>query len=101
MRGRLICFRTRHRRNLPFDRVEEHNLQRQLLHDSDAVGQPKVVFNAHRVFRARDIVADFDALELLEFSLVDDQGNLMEHVALEAADTQSYGCGCFLFKKTH
>lgn len=25
-----------------FDRVEEHNLQRQLLHDQDAVGKPKV-----------------------------------------------------------
>ena len=82
-----------------FDHVEEHNLQRQLLHDSDAVGQPKVVFNAHRVFRARDIVADFDDLELLEFSLVHDDGTFTENVPLETSDTQRYACGCFLFRK--
>lgn len=63
------------------------------------VGQPTVVFNAHRVFRARDIVTDFGGLELLEFSLIDDQGTFTEHVPLQAADTQRYGCGCFLFKK--
>lgn len=63
------------------------------------VGQPTVVFNAHRVFRARDIVADFDGLQLLEFSLVDDQGNFRENVPLQVADAQRYGCGCFLFKK--
>ena len=32
-----------------FDRVEEHNLQRQLLHDSDAVGQPKVASALRRL----------------------------------------------------
>jgi molybdopterin/thiamine biosynthesis adenylyltransferase/rhodanese-related sulfurtransferase len=32
-----------------FDRVEEHNLQRQLLHDSDAVGQPKVASAIRRL----------------------------------------------------
>ncbi|MBL9202084.1 MAG: molybdopterin-synthase adenylyltransferase MoeB [Opitutaceae bacterium] len=32
-----------------FDRVEPHNLQRQLLHDDDAVGQPKVESAARRL----------------------------------------------------
>ncbi|MEN9661596.1 MAG: hypothetical protein RL324_545 [Verrucomicrobiota bacterium] len=32
-----------------FDRVEEHNLQRQLLHDSDSVGQPKVASALRRL----------------------------------------------------
>jgi molybdopterin/thiamine biosynthesis adenylyltransferase/rhodanese-related sulfurtransferase len=32
-----------------FDRVEEHNLQRQLLHDSDAVGQAKVASALRRL----------------------------------------------------
>ena len=32
-----------------FDRVAEHNLQRQLLHDNDSVGQPKVASAARRL----------------------------------------------------
>ena len=32
-----------------FDRVAEHNLQRQLLHDNDSVGQPKVTSAARRL----------------------------------------------------
>ena len=32
-----------------FDRVEEHNLQRQLLHDTSSVGESKVDSAAHRL----------------------------------------------------
>jgi sulfur-carrier protein adenylyltransferase/sulfurtransferase len=40
-----------------FDRVEEHNLQRQLLHDSDSVGEPKVE-SAVRRLRATNPFVD-------------------------------------------
>lgn len=63
------------------------------------VGEPCVVFNAHRIFRASDIVRRFGTLELVEFSLVNDNGRFDEHVAPEAADGQRYACGCFLFRK--
>jgi SAM-dependent methyltransferase len=63
------------------------------------VGRPAVVFNAHRIFRARDIVLRFGALELVEFSLVDDIGAFHEHVSLATSDTLCYGCGCFVFRK--
>lgn len=63
------------------------------------VGEPCVVFNAHRVFRASDVVRRFGTLELLEFSLVGDDGRFVEHVAVTAADGQRYACGCFLFRK--
>ncbi|UUX96980.1 DUF268 domain-containing protein [Aquabacterium sp. J223] len=63
------------------------------------VGEPCVVFNAHRIFRASDIVRRFADLDLVEFSLVDDFGRFTEHVAPEAADGQRYACGCFLFRK--
>lgn len=63
------------------------------------VGQPTIVFHAHRIFRASDIVAAFGELELLEFSLVNDDGSFTEHVPLEAADPQRYACGCFLFRR--
>ena len=63
------------------------------------VGQPTIVFHAHRIFRASDIVAAFAELELLEFSLILDHGDFVEHVPLQAADSQRYGCGCFLFRR--
>jgi SAM-dependent methyltransferase len=63
------------------------------------VGQPTIVFHAHRIFRASDIVAAFGELELLEFSLVLDDGRFVERVTPALADTQRYGCGCFLFRR--
>lgn len=63
------------------------------------VGEPCVQFNAHRIFRASDIVQRFGTLELVEFSLVHDNGRFEEHVAPTAADGQRYACGCFLFRK--
>lgn len=63
------------------------------------VGQPTIVFHAHRIFRASDIVAAFGELELLEFSLVLDDGRFMEHVDPALADTQRYGCGCFVLRR--
>jgi hypothetical protein len=63
------------------------------------VGQPTIVFHAHRIFRASDIVAAFGELELLEFSLVLDDGRFVERVSPALADTQRYGCGCFLLRR--
>ncbi len=63
------------------------------------VGQPTIVFHAHRIFRASDIVTAFAELELLEFSLINDDGSFVENVPLQAADAQRYACGCFLFRR--
>jgi hypothetical protein len=63
------------------------------------VGEPAVVFNAHRVFRASDVVQAFPSLELVEFSLVRDDGRFEENVSPQAADGQRYACGCFLLRK--
>ncbi len=63
------------------------------------VGQPTIVFHAHRIFRASDIAAAFGELELLEFSLINDDGSFTENVAMTAADPQRYACGCFLFRR--
>ena len=63
------------------------------------VGQPTIVFHAHRIFRASDIVQAFGELELLEFSLINDDGSFTEHVSVAEADLQSYACGCFLLRR--
>lgn len=63
------------------------------------VGEPCVMFNAHRIFRASDIVRHFVSLKLVEFSLVHDNGTFEEGVNISIADGQRYACGCFLFRK--
>ena len=67
------------------------------------VGRPaRVRFNAHRIYGYRQIVEYFKVLELVEFSLIPDAahgGGLVLNAAEELADVQSYGCGCFWFRK--
>lgn len=66
------------------------------------VGQPKIMFNAHRIYSYEQIVAYFAELELIEFSLVPDSSavnSLIDNATRELADAQTYGCGCFWFKK--
>lgn len=63
------------------------------------VGQPRIVFNAHRIYAYEQIMSYFTDLELREFALVPDRGALVEHATREMADAQTYGCGCFWFQK--
>jgi hypothetical protein len=66
------------------------------------VGQPKIAFNAHRIYSYEQIIAIMEGFTLLEFTLLTDDTNL--HGPIENADPslvakQQYGCGCFWFKK--
>lgn len=63
------------------------------------VGQPKIMFNAHRIYSFDQIRDYFKDLELKDFSLVTDKGDLIQKSDKETADKQKYGCGCFWFKK--
>lgn len=66
------------------------------------VGQPRVQFNAHRIYAYRQVIESFPALELRQFALVPDDpetGGLIENASPELADKQHYGCGCFWFTK--
>jgi SAM-dependent methyltransferase len=65
------------------------------------VGRPRVMFNAHRVYSYEQVEGYFGGLELKEFALVPDDpkdGGLIYGATREAADAQSYGCGCFWFE---
>jgi SAM-dependent methyltransferase len=67
------------------------------------IGKPKIAFNAHRIYSFDQIVSYFIDLDLLEFALIPDnhdEGGLINHATKEMADAQSYGCGCFWFKKS-
>jgi SAM-dependent methyltransferase len=64
------------------------------------VGQPKIMFNGHRIYSYDQIINYFAGLELKEFALIPDdpvEGGLICHATKEQSDKQSYGCGCFWF----
>lgn len=68
------------------------------------VGKPKIMFNAHRVYSYDEITGYFEGLDLREFALIPDKacdGGLIHSATRAIADQQSYGCGCFWFRKLH
>lgn len=67
------------------------------LYLSVPVGRPTVYFNAHRVFDPETIRRAARPLQLAEFSLISDDGRLIEQCDLTLAQQQSYGCGLFHF----
>lgn len=69
------------------------------LYLSVPVGIDRVCFNAHRVFAPAFVIAMFPALELKEFSFVDDRGVLREALGVDAAAECEYACGMFVLEK--
>lgn len=66
------------------------------------IGNPKIMFNAHRIYSYESVIHQFRDFELKEFSLIPDHvedGNLIRHASKVMADIQTYGCGCFWFQK--
>jgi SAM-dependent methyltransferase len=66
------------------------------------VGQPRVVFNAHRVYDFAQIVRDFSELTLERFALITDGrngGRLIWDADPDLVANQKYGCGCFVFSR--
>jgi SAM-dependent methyltransferase len=66
------------------------------------VGKPKIEFNAHRIYSYDQIVDYFSPLKLIEFSLVPDHFEnvgIIKDATREMSNEQSWGCGCFWFKK--
>jgi hypothetical protein len=63
------------------------------------IGQPKVVFNAHRIYSYEQIVSYFSEFDVKEFSLIadDPEDGLKQNATKEMAGAQIYGCGCFWF----
>lgn len=66
------------------------------------VGQPKIQYNAHRVYSYAQIKSYFIGFTVKEFSLVPDnqeQGGIIKNATQEMSDKQHYGCGCFWLVK--
>jgi|TARA_B110000003_G_C16529009_1_gene488185 hypothetical protein len=64
------------------------------------VGKKRVEFNAHRVFAPEDIIDFFNknGCKFIEFSLVDDDGNLHVDCDLQNSKDLNFGGGIFVFK---
>lgn len=63
------------------------------------VGQARVQFNAHRIYDPVDLLEKFKGWELMDFSLVDDQGRFWFKTSISQAKDLYYGCGCFWLRK--
>lgn len=70
-----------------------------LLYVSVPIGRYRICFNAHRVHTPDQIISYLKPLELIEFSVVNDDGEFHENVAYQKYRNQWYGCGMFLFRK--
>lgn len=65
------------------------------------VGKPRVCFNAHRAHTPKQILEYFSCLKLVDFSIVDDQGDFRNEVSIDDGwDNLEYGCGMFHFIKS-
>lgn len=63
------------------------------------VGRERICFNAHRVHAPETVVKMFSKLKLIDFSYVNDSGELLESQPVGAASQLEYGCGLFCFEK--
>lgn len=63
------------------------------------VGNPRIEFNAHRIYSYEQIIEYFSPLVIKEFSLIPDAGGIIYNADPSLVKQQQYGCGCFWFKK--
>lgn len=66
------------------------------------VGRERICFNAHRIYDAKRFAGYFSGLDLVDFALIPDgdaPDGLIRDNAFYVASQQSYGCGCFWFKR--
>jgi SAM-dependent methyltransferase len=65
------------------------------------VGRPRLCFNAHRLYAPDAIPALAPALELVEFTGIDDNGHYAEHISPAALLNSEYACGLYWFRRPH
>ncbi len=63
------------------------------------VGRPRVCFNAHRIVTPELVLEACAGLDLVEFSCVDDGGQMIENCEPGICENARYACGLFLFGK--
>ena len=61
---------------------------------------PRIEFNAHRIYSYDMVMQMFEGLDLAEFCLIPDScSNMIRYAHKNDCDNQIYACGCFHFTK--
>lgn len=63
------------------------------------IGRERLEFNAHRIMDPRSVIDSFPGLELVSFSVVDDDGNFHADVLMDRFRSARFACGLFEFMK--
>lgn len=63
------------------------------------IGRQRICFNAHRVFNPFNVLKMFNGLRLVEFSAVNDQGDLVGLAEMETFTESEYSLGLYHFTK--
>lgn len=69
------------------------------LYFSVPVGIERVSFNVHRIFAPQTILGTFSGLKLLDFSAVNDEGDLVANCSPDGFVESHFACGLFEFTK--
>ena len=69
------------------------------LYVSVPIGEPRICFNAHRIFLPKDILGVFEDLKLLNFGVVTDSGKYIAKLSMSDSLDFNYGLGLFAMKK--
>jgi len=69
------------------------------LYLSTPIGRERICFNAHRVFNPLTILGYCKDLELVEFNMVDDDGELHKDIEAQGFQDSEYSLGMFKFRK--
>lgn len=69
------------------------------LYFSLPIGRERTEFNAHRIHSPQTILSYFKNLQLKEFSVVNDKGNLIRNTETDNYKNARYSCGLFHFQK--
>ena len=60
---------------------------------------PRIEFNAHRIYSYDMVMQMFEGLDLAEFCLIPDSGDIIRYSRKEDCKNQVHACGCFHFIK--
>ncbi len=65
------------------------------------IGRERICFNAHRVLLPQTVLAYFNQLHLVSFSVIDDSEEFIRNAEIRKYESSDYSCGLFHFRKQH
>jgi hypothetical protein len=63
------------------------------------IGKAGTVFNVHRILDTLGVIDAFPEIEMIEFSIINSNGQYRRNVDMHTPQFDTYGCGLFHFRK--